>query len=414
MTAPSLESTIRRALFESYLTAHLRVLSLWQPWATPCVAPDPMRQGDPPKAHETRHWAPRIPVPFTVAIHAAKKFDKDNREHFSASPFREVLKRCGYYPADPRPLLARHLDVGGLKPVPRGSRGVHRVTAPTRPVLRYHGGKWRLAPWIIAHFPPHKLYVEPYGGGASVLMRKPRSGGEVYNDLDCALVNVFRVLRDPEKAARLERGLTFTPYARAEFEIAHTLEGDDVERARRTIVRALMGHGGTGTRRHRTGFRPEKGVRGTMPTQDWASYPPQIARFCERLRLVAIECVDALKLIAKYDAPTTLFYVDPPYPHETRTSLRNGHKQHYHHEMQHDDHVRLAGVLAAVRGAVVISGYACPLYDDECYRGWERHEKRARADGGRERVEVVWIKPASVTAERPTSFVQASFLGGAQ
>jgi hypothetical protein len=74
------------------------------------------------------------------------------------------------------------------------------MNAPTRPALRYHGGKWRLAPWIIGNFPPHRTYVEPYGGAASVLLRKRRCYAEVYNDLDSEIVNVFRVLRDTVEA----------------------------------------------------------------------------------------------------------------------------------------------------------------------------------------------------------------------
>jgi DNA adenine methylase len=95
------------------------------------------------------------------------------------------------------------------------------MRALTRPALRWHGGKWRLAPWILSHFPAHRCYVEPYGGGASVLLRKAPSDAEVYNDLDGDVVTLFRVLRDAAQSDRLVRLLRLTPFARAEFEGAY-------------------------------------------------------------------------------------------------------------------------------------------------------------------------------------------------
>lgn len=103
------------------------------------------------------------------------------------------------------------------------------MKSPDRPVLRYFGGKWILAPWIIQHLPPHRIYVEPYGGAASVLLRKPRSYVEVYNDLDSSVVNLFRVLQKPDTAKELERLLRLTPFARDEFHLAYEPTTDPID-----------------------------------------------------------------------------------------------------------------------------------------------------------------------------------------
>lgn len=270
------------------------------------------------------------------------------------------------------------------------------MSEATRAVLRWHGGKWRLAPWIVAHFPPHRVYVEPYGGAASVLLRKPRCYSEVYNDLDDEVVHLFRVLRDPDLAPRLIEALRLTPFARAEFEASYEVSTEPVERARRLVVRSFMGHGADGTTSpYRTGFRSNALKRGSPPQRDWTNYPEGLAITVERLREVIVENRDALDVIGKYDSPETLHYVDPPYVWETRSRLdRKPDGGNYRHELTDEQHRTLLATLRGLEGMVVLSGYATEMYD-ETLAGWLRVEREALADGGRKRVEVLWINPAA-------------------
>lgn len=265
------------------------------------------------------------------------------------------------------------------------------MNAPTRPLLRYHGGKWLLAPWIIQHLPPHRVYVEPSGGAASVLLRKARAYAEVYNDLDGEIVNVFRVARDCGDA--LVRALELTPFAREEFDLSYMPSDDPVEQARRTVIRSFMGFGSNTTKRTsadtlaRTGFRANSNRSGTTPAHDWLTYPANLRRLIERMQGVVIEHRDALDVMAAHDCDEAVHYVDPPYVAATRDA---GHD--YRHEMIDADHERLAEHLHQLRGAVVLSGYACALYD-RLYADWQRVERHAHADGSRKRIEVLWLSP---------------------
>lgn len=264
-----------------------------------------------------------------------------------------------------------------------------------RPLLRYHGGKWMLAPWIISHLPSHRIYVEPYSGAASVLLRKPRSYAEVINDLDGEIVNLFRVLRNPAQARELVRLLKMTPFAREEFELSYQSDGDPIEQARRSVTRSFMGFGSTWSGQWPTGFRANSKRSGTTPAHDWKNYPAALSAIIDRLRGVTIENRTALEVVLHHDDPRTLHYVDPPYPNETRSDRWAGRA--YRHEMTDDDHRELAEVLHSVQGMVVISGYGCDLYDRELYPDWRRVEKETHADGARDRTEVLWLSPSCDT-----------------
>lgn len=255
----------------------------------------------------------------------------------------------------------------------------------SRPLVRYHGGKWLLAPWIISHFPVHSCYVEPFGGGGSVLLRKPRAYAEVYNDLDGEIVNLFTMAR--ERGEELARLCELTPFARTEFLQSYEPSGDPLEQARRTLARSFMGFG-SNAHNQVTGFRAKSNRRGTTPARDWMNYPDALRITVQRLRGVVIENRDAMDCMLHHDAPQTLHYVDPPYVFATRSDFRHD----YRHEMSDQNHEELAETLHSLNGMVVLSGYRCDLYD-RLYAGWKRIDRAAYADGSAKRVESLWLSP---------------------
>lgn len=274
--------------------------------------------------------------------------------------------------------------------------------APTRPVLRWHGGKWKLAPWIIGHFPEHRVYVEPFGGAASVLMRKARSFAEVYNDLDGEVVNLFKVLRHPTQAQDLIKLLRLTPFAREEFESSHDVSTvDPIERARCLVVRSYMGFGSDSAHTSgNTGFRAQGPLSKRSPEKDWTNYPFELRRVIERITGIVVERRPAVAVIARYDAPTTLHYLDPPYLPATRStkSRKGGQKYHvYQHELSAGDHAELLAFAKSLSGMVVLSGYDAPLYEREL-ADWTRDEIATHADGARPRTEILWLNPACTAA----------------
>lgn len=264
-----------------------------------------------------------------------------------------------------------------------------------RPIIRYHGGKFMLAPWIISHFPVHRTYVEPYGGAASVLLRKKRCYAEVYNDLDQEIVNLFRIVR--ERGEEFNQQLTYTPFSRDEYVLAWEPAEDAMEQARRTVIRAFMGFASSSATKDRagsskkggnasTGFRARNGFEaGTHPARDFKNYADALGSIIERLRQVVIENKNALEVISQHDSEDTLHFLNPPYVSETRDAGTD-----YRFEMTASDHRIMAEHVRELKGYVIICGYNSELYD-ELFHDWRKVQTEAHADGGGKRKECLWL-----------------------
>ncbi len=254
----------------------------------------------------------------------------------------------------------------------------------------WYGGKFSHLEWLLPLLPKTPYYCEPFAGSAAVLLNREPSSVETYNDLDGEVANFFRVLR--EKGDELTKAIALTPFSREEFALACKLDPDlpPVERARRFYVRA---------RQVRTGLAQTASVGRWANCKDtsragmsgvvsrWFGGVDVLPKIAGRLLRVQIENRPAVDVIRLYDSKDTLFYLDPPYVHETR-----GDAKAYKYEMSDDHHRELADALNAAKGKVAISNYDCELYSELFpSRRWHqfRIEKTNHATKGR-RTECVW------------------------
>ena len=260
-----------------------------------------------------------------------------------------------------------------------------------RSLFRCFGGKYTQAKSIVSMLPPHRVYVEPFGGAASVLMRKPSSPVEVLGDADLDIVSLYRVIQDPVTCFMLVNKMAWTPFSSAEFERAcHGTGGEPLERAWRVVVRSAMSFSPERTSERVSGFRRNtSGSRNVCASADWSTYADALPAFRNRLRRVIIEHGDAISTMQHHDHLDTLHYVDPPYVPETRTS-RHG----YVHELDDAGQARLLECLRGLQGMVILSGYDSAMYR-EGLPGWSVIRRSVRDSARRERVECLWLNPAA-------------------
>ncbi len=258
-----------------------------------------------------------------------------------------------------------------------GDTGIDSERSLPAPI-RWSGGKVTMLNDLLPMIPVTRKYVEPYGGSASVLLARPRSKVEIYNDLNGDLANLFTMLRDePEE---LHRRLSLTLPSRQEHQHAATTLRDPkaplLQRAWAYFVVINQGFNG----------------RDNLSTGNWSTRPGEwwkrvawSGEWHQRLAGVIIENTDALGLIDKHDAPGTTFYLDPPYVRSVRKQTKT---PLYRIEAGDDHHEGLVTRLLRLKGAAVLSGYASPLYEPLERAGWARHALKGD--------EVVWRNQRAV------------------
>ncbi len=261
-----------------------------------------------------------------------------------------------------------------------------------RTPLTYYGGKQALARQIVPLMPAHRVYLEPFAGGAAMLFAKPRCDRETLNDADDTIMRFWRALRD--RPDELAAAVAATPYGRSEWRASRDEDAsDDVEAARRLLVNVDQSFS-----RSRQGWSvPCLGDgRGRWQPGSWENLPPKLLAAAERLQGVALEHGDALSLIPKWDRDDAVVYCDPPYAGPLRTAPTKGYRVD-------DDGSLWPGLVDVLLGiehaAVILSGYPCE--QAERLDGWRmvpltmKRTVQSRAGGTLAAApEVVWLSPA--------------------
>lgn len=268
---------------------------------------------------------------------------------------------------------------------------------PQKTCYKHHGGKSYQTGEIVPllEMVPHTRFVDAYFGGGSVLHAKSCEGiAEFANDIDWQLTNFWKVLQDERDFTKFQRIVEAIPVSVKEWQAACG-EGYDFVEARiaeavRFFVRKRQSRQGlerdycTPTSRLRRGMNENVSA--------WLSAVEHLPWFHRRMIRVEVRQQPALTLIDELDSPETLFYLDPPYMHETRSTKT----EYGRYEMTKADHKALLIRLSKLEGKFLLSGYDSKLYANAMAAfKWHcvRHEIVNQASSGKtkeKKVECLW------------------------
>lgn len=268
-------------------------------------------------------------------------------------------------------------------------------------ILRYPGAKWRVAEWLVSHFPKHQCYLEPFFGSGAAFFTKRPSSIEILNDIDCNVINLFEVMRNCP--LELCQQIELTPWSQDEYAAAvlvlrtawnyrTALSTERLERARVFLIAHWQMFGRKNvTSRNAWSWRYTK-----APVSVWNKLPERLELAANRLRNAQISNTDEIGLIQQCNQKDVLVYCDPPYLGETRS-----HGRMYEHEMKEAaKHLELIEALQAHCGPAILSGYESSLY--EAHLGnWTQFKTVARAQSNNHRTEIIWLNPIAEQRLKP-------------
>lgn len=263
-----------------------------------------------------------------------------------------------------------------------------------KPILKYPGAKWQMSQWIVQQLPRMPRYVEPFCGSAAIFFNLPwRPRYAVLNDLSGDIVNLFRVMR--ESGDELASLIDMTPWARDEYELSYQTTDNNVERARRFVVRTCMAHS--------SGIVSKSGWRNAITTgqpltDNWKQFPERIRAAAPLLKEAMIENAPACDVIRRYNGSDVLIYADPPYVLSTRSGNM------YQYEMNDDDHIELLECLNKHIGPVVLSGYESNVYSN-LLSDWQMVKLDVKAEKGNTRTEVLWLNEYAIASRQTDIFI---------
>ena len=255
-----------------------------------------------------------------------------------------------------------------------------------RPPFKYYGGKYYLTPWITSLFCQHEVYLEPFGGAASVLLNKPISKKEIYGDLNQNTVNLMRFIQQ-------NNDLLTTKLSEIQckeevfYEWKKKICDNELDSAIKTFVIHRMSRGGVGG----SFSKSNRSYRGMSENEaSWMSGIENLNLISSRLQQVEITCSPAIELMKKHEGEKSLFYLDPPYMRKLRSTPWSV----YSVEMDDSQHEELLEFVKNNKSKIVISGYPSELYN-ESLKNWNKSNKSSFLHSGhasvkKKSVECVW------------------------